>query len=360
MSLLRKLLLALLTLAGAGLCLGLGASRAQAQEPTTLRLLTRPLFVPDEVAEAFTRETGIRLQITAVEDEALLPHLRANPAAFDLVQPSQDRIAPAQLAHNLFKPLDLSRIRSGRFVPAMLTALRLNTAVGNEVYGVPHLWGTDGLAVDTRFGRAADLNTLCASTAGKTGVRATRSTLLAFALAAGQDPFAAYRDPKAYSALMDRVAQRVRDCSAQLQWVDDTDQLLGGLRRRELVAAVLADGPTWRLARWLPELQYPVPATGVAGWIVAWALPAQGRQDEAAYAWINHNLRPDVAARVASSAGQFSAVRGAEQAMDPALRRQFAQSFTEAALRRIHWYPPLPPEIEAIEQRVLLRLRASR
>ena len=347
---LRKACLALLVL---------GAGSVPAQD-RTLRLLTRPLYVPDDVAETFTRETGIRLLVTEVEDDALLPRLLANPAAFDLAQPSQDRIALAQTAHGLFKPLDLSRLRSGRYLPAMLSAVRLNTAVGGEVYGVPHLWGTDGLAVDTRLGRTVDLKTLCASTTSKIGARATRSTLVTVALAGGLDPFAAYADPVTYGALMDRVALQLRACSPQLQWVDDTDQLLAGLRRRELVAAAMSDGPTWRLARWLPELRYPVPPTGVAGWIASFALPAQGRQDEAAYAWINFNLRPDIAARVATSAGQFSAVRGAEQAMDPALRRQFAQSFDEAALRRIRWYPPLPPEIEAIDLRVLQRLRTAR
>ena len=42
---------------------------------------------------------------------------------------------------------------------------------------------------------------------GKTSVRLKRPTLLAFAFAAGKDPFALYGDPKAYSALMDNVGK---------------------------------------------------------------------------------------------------------------------------------------------------------
>ena len=53
-------------------------------------------------------------------------------------------------------------------------------------------------------------------------------------------------------------------------------------------------------------------------------------------------------------------MRGAEQAVEPALRRQFAQSFSEEALRRIRWYPPLTADIEAIDTRLLTRLRAAR
>lgn len=339
------------------LLLVLTASTAPAQE-RTLRLLTRPLFVPAEVAEAFTRETGIRVQITEVEEDELIDRLRSTPDAYDLAQPAQDRIATAQTAHALFKPLDMARIDSARYLPAMLAATRLNTSVGSQVYAVPHLWGTDGVAVDTRFGHQADLTQLCASPTARIGALPTRRTLIAFALAGGQDPFASYHDPKAYAALMEQALRRIEACAPQLQWRRDIDQLLGGLRRRELVAALLPDGPTWRLARWLPELQYTVPAGGVSGWIAGYALPARGRADDAAYAWINHNLQPQLAAFVASQAGQFSAVRGAERGVDAALRRQFAQSFPEAALRRIHWSVPVPAEIDAIDARLLARLRA--
>jgi spermidine/putrescine transport system substrate-binding protein len=43
------------------------------------------------------------------------------------------------------------------------------------------------------------------------------------------------------------------------------------------------------------------------GWIDTFAIPAKGRADDATYRWINFNMRPDIAARVAASAGNFSA-----------------------------------------------------
>lgn len=332
---------------------------AGAQE-RTLRLLTLPLFAPVDVVEAFTRETGIRVDVTEVEGDQLIERLRDQPAAFDLVQPAQDRVAAAQAAHNLFRPLDFSRVDVARLQPAMLEATRLNTRVNGLVYALPHLWGTDGLVLGEGLGPAARLETLCADPAARIGVPHSRRTLIAFAFDAAQDPFAAYQDPKAYATLMAQVSQRVQACSAQLRWQPDTAQLAAGLTRRELVAGLMSDGAGWRLARTQPTLQFTVPAGGAAGWIVGYALPAKGRSDGAAYAWINHNLRPEVAGRVASSAGHFSAVRGAELSMEPALRRQFAQSYPEDALGRIRWYPPLPAEIEAIDARQLARLRGAR
>ena len=45
-------------------------------------------------------------------------------------------------------------------------------------------------------------------------------------------------------------------------------------------------------------------------WIDTFALPAKGRNDAAAYAWINFNMRPEIAAKVASAGNFTAAERG--------------------------------------------------
>ena len=65
---------------------------------------------------------------------------------------------------------------------------------------------------------------------GKTSLRLKRPTLLAFAFAAGKDPFALYGDPKAYSALMDNVGKTLAACKGNLKFFwDNKDQLLNGM-----------------------------------------------------------------------------------------------------------------------------------
>ena len=71
-------------------------------------------------------------------------------------------------------------------------------------------------------------------------------------------------------------------------------------------------------------------------------------------------MRPEVAAKVASAAGNFTASKGADQMMDPVLKKQFADSFPEAALNNIKWYPAVPAGIEDIEGRVLDRVKAAK
>jgi spermidine/putrescine transport system substrate-binding protein len=338
------------------------AAGAQAQDKT-LRLLTWGGYAPKDVVEQFTKETGIKVEITLSNNEEMISKLRATAGAgFDLVQPSQDRIAGPQTEFKIYKPMDMSKLKSELFIPSMLDATKKNTTVAGAVYGVPHIWGTDGLVVNTKTSKATDYPDLCApENAGKVSMRLKRPTLIAMAFASGKDPFALYNDPKAYTALMDDMGKKLTDCKKNVKFYwDGKDQLLAGLRSGELTTAMMWDTGGWELNKANPDIKFIAPKSGALGWVDTFALPAKGRNDEAAYAWINFNMRPEVAAKVASAAGNFTASKGADQLADATLKKQFADSFPDAALKNIKWYPPVPAGIEDIEGRVLDRVKAAK
>jgi len=327
-----------------------------------LRLLTWADYVPADVVADFRKETGIDVEVTLSNNEEMISKLRATGGAgFDLAQPSQDRIAGPQQEFGVYKPMDLSKIKADLFIPSMLDATKKNTSVDGKVYGLPHIWGTDGLVVNTRLARLTDYPDLCkAEFKGKTSMRLKRPTLLAFAFAGGKDPFALYADAKAYAALMDDIGKQLIACKVNVRFYwDNKDQLLNAMRNKEVVAAMMWDTGGWKMNDENPDIRYLAPHSGALGWVDTFALPAKGRNDAAAYAWINFNMRPEIAARVARSAGNFTASRGADQLMDAKLKAQFAQSFPEAAMKNIKWYPAVPPGIEDIEGKVLDRVKAA-
>jgi spermidine/putrescine transport system substrate-binding protein len=257
--------------------------------------------------------------------------------------------------------MDLSKLKANLFIPSMLEATKKNTTLGGKVYGLPHIWGTDGLVVNTKLAKIGDYPDLCkADFKGKTAVRLKRPTLLAFAFASGKDPFALYNDAKAYGALMDEVGKTVIACKGNLKFFwDNKDQLLNGMRAGEIVGAMMWDTGGWKLNNEKAEIQFIAPKSGALGWIDTFAIPAKGKNDAAAYAWINFNMRPEIAAKVGASAGNFTASKGADQLADAKLKAQFAGSFPEAALKNVKWYPAVPAGIEDIEGRVLDRIKAA-
>jgi spermidine/putrescine transport system substrate-binding protein len=347
-------------IAAAVFTLGVAGS-AFAQEKT-LRLLTWADYAPAAVVAQFEKETGYKVELTLSNNEEMISKLRATGGAgFDLAQPSQDRITGPQQEFGIYKPMDLSKLKTGLFIPSMLDATKKNTTLAGKVYGLPHIWGTDGLVVNTQLAKMSDYPDLCkAEFKGKTAVRLKRPTLLAFAFASGKDPFALYKDAKAYSTLMDEVGKTMMACKSNIKFYwDNKDQLLDGMRTGEVVGAMMWDTGGWKLNSEKPEIQFIAPKSGALGWIDTFAIPAKGRNDAAAYAWINFNMRPEIAAKVAGSAGNFTASKGADQLMDAKLKAQFAASFPEAALKNVKWYPAVPAGIEDIEGRVLDRIKAA-
>jgi len=352
----RRLLLSCMALAL--VCIG-GLARADGQK---LRIITWADYVPADLIAAFTKETGIEVEVTLSNNEEMISKLRATGGAgYDLAQPSQDRISSVERDFGIYKPIDLSKVKIEEFQPALLDIVKRNATIDGKLYALPYLWGTDGLVVNTKKTTMADFPDLCRpDLKGKTSIRLRRPILMAFAFAEGKDPFALYADPKAYGELMNHVGDLLIACKGNFKFFfDNKDQLLNAMRTGEVVAAMMWDTGGWTLNRDNPDIQFIVPRSGALGWLDTFALPARGRNDAAAYAWINFTMRPEMAAKITKSVGNFSAAVNTEPFIDARLKAQFAAAFPDSVFKAIHWYPAIPSGIEEMEGRVLDRIKAA-
>ncbi len=346
-------------LAIAVLAAGMGAARAE-----TLRLLTWGGYAPEKVIEMFKAETGIDVEVTKSNNEDMISKLRATGGSgFDLAQPSQDRVVGAQADHDIYKPMDLSKIDAAQIVPSMLEAAKANTTLDGKVYSVPHVWGTSGLIVNNKLASGIkDYIDLCGpGLEDKVSYRLKRPTLIGFAFSMGMDPFAAYSDPEAYQAILDKVEAELIACKKNVKayWTGG-DALIALLRSGEAVAAMAWDAGGWKLNSENPDIVFIAPTSGALGWIDTFTLPRKTENEEAAYKWINFVMRPEVAAMITAEAGNFTASKGSEQFVDETLRKQFAASFDMSSLENIKWYPAVPAGLEAMEGKTLDRIQAAK
>lgn len=342
------------------LVVALAASSASAE---TLRLLTWGGYAPEDVIEMFEAETGHTVEVTTSNNEEMIAKLRAtNGSGFDLAQPSQDRIASAQEEFGIYKPIDMSRVDAAQFIPSMLEATAANTTFDGAVYGLPHVWGTSGLIVNTaEAGQVTDYLDLCdASVAGNVSYRLKRPTLIGFAYSMGLDPFAAYGDPVAYQAILDQVETTLTECKPNVKtYWDGGDEIQNLLRSGEVVAAMAWDTGGWQLNADNADITFVAPEAGALGWIDTFVLPSRGRADDAAYDWINFVMRPDVAAMITNSAGNFTAAVDGSEGVSADLKNRYQASFDQAAIDNIKWYPPVPAGLEAMEGTTLDRINAA-
>ena len=339
----------------------LGGGAARADDAKRLRIITWSDYVPAEVIADFKKETGIQVEVTLSNNEEIISKLRATGGAgFDLAQPSQDRIVGAQQEFRIYKPFDLGQVRLDEFMPDLLATVRKNATLDGKLYGLPYVWGAEGLVVNSKRAKLADYGDLCRPEyKGKTSIRLRRPVLMAFAFASGKDPFALYGDIKAYSALMESVGRTLIACKPNFRFFfDNKDQALNGIRSGELVAAMMWDSGGWALNRENPDIHFINPKSGAIAWLDTFALPARGKNDAGAYAWINFTMRPAIAAKIAKSIGNFTAAKGADELADPRLKAQFKESFPDG-FRNVRWYPAIPAGLEEIEGKILDRIKAA-
>src|ERR1700734_3741581 len=135
---------------------------AAADDAKKLRLITWADYAPADVIAQFKQETGIQVEVTLSNNEEIISKLRATGGAgFDLAQPSQDRITGVQREFGIYKPIDLSQVKLEQFTPEILEVTRKNTTLDGKLYGLPYLWGADGLVVKTKYAKVADYPDLC-------------------------------------------------------------------------------------------------------------------------------------------------------------------------------------------------------
>ncbi len=337
------------------------AASADASAARRLRILTWQDYVPPDVAADFEKETGIHIEVTLANNEEIIARLRASGGSgFDLVQPTHDRVAGAEETYHIYRPLDESRLPLQRYIPQLLESVRKNTTLHGRLYGTPYLYGIEGLVADVRRVHITDYPDLCRpDLAGKTAMRIRRNTLIAFSFAAGKDPFALYSDPKGYAQLVDEVAERLIQCKRNLGLVfDDQNEIVAAIKSGRIEAAMFWDAPVWDLNRQVPSIRYIEPKSGSLGWIMTFALPVHGENEDAAYEWINYTSRPEIAARITKAVGNFTAYSGTLRYVNARLKNQLFLSLPNG-FGSVHWYPNVPAGFEEMEAKALARIRAA-
>lgn len=337
-----------------------GSSLAMAD---TLQLLTWKGYAPKELVDKFQSETGIKVEVTYSNNEEMIAKLRATRGAgFDLAQPSQDRISSVQEEFGIYQPIDYSKIQAELFIPSMLEAVKKNTLVGGKSYAVPFCWGTSGLVVNAAQAKGATSwkALIDPQYKGRISYRLKRPVLIGLGFAMGYDPFALYGDEKAYGEMLSKIeAELIKAKPLVKNYWANGDQLLESVRSGEVTVAEAWDNGGWKLHDENKDLDFIAPSEGALGWIDTFTIPAKAKNVEAAYKWINFMLKPENSGYFTTAEKTPTASKGAAPFVDKAFQANFDRSFPQAVIDNIKWYPPVPAKLEAMEGKVLDKVKAA-
>ena len=361
----RTALKRLAALAAGPLILG---PRARAAASKRLNVLMWSDYLPAAMLAAFEAETGIAVHHAGVgSNEEMIAKMRATRGrGIDLVSPTNMR-SPQWAPLGLLQPLDFTRLGNvGLLNSAMRRVGEAEWNFGGEgPHWLPLVWGTEGIAWRTDRWRPARPDGLPSygelwqdALRGKTMMR-PHSGMLGAGLhleAVGALPAGAMRAAYEDEAAMRRTWQTVADfCIAnkrqiKLFW-NDADTQKNGLLNEGVVAGQTWDGPPIKLMETGEPVQYRAPVEGALAWVDGLALSRAAANVDAAYAFIDYCLRPEVAGRSIDGGedagwggghGYNSAVRGAGRHASARYAPVFASVYPGSALANLWPWPREP------------------
>ncbi|MCB2125567.1 MAG: extracellular solute-binding protein [Rhodobacteraceae bacterium] len=287
-------------------------------------------FGPETIAR-YEAETGTTVTLGYFDsNEMLETKLLTGGSGYDVVFPATSN-AERELQVGALLPIEPDRLANYRNLdPSVLAAL--DTVPGGRQLGVPYTWGTVGIAynpalVAERLGEQpmdrldAIFKPENAAKLADCGIAMLDSPVEVLSIALnylGAEPYS--DDPaelERAGALLSAIAPSVRYFNNQ--------KATGDLAAGNICVALVYSGDAGiAQARAAEagngvEVAYAIPREGTLMWIDLMAIPADSARVDAAYAFIDYMLRPEVIADVTNTVFFANANAAASALVDPAI-----------------------------------------
>lgn len=254
---------------------------------TELNLFVWTEYIPQDIIDCFELVYGVKVNRDEYSsNEEMYAKLSAGGANYDLVIPT-DYIVSLMGRQGLLQKLDKSKLPMANFDPNYL-GLPFDP---NNDYTIPYQAGTDAIMVNTD--KVTSLPTSFADLwspdyAGRmVFLDDSRAVIGLTLLTLGYDP--STKDPAQLDEARAKLAELVPNVK-----VFDSDSPKTALIGGDVDLGFIWTGEAVLAQRENPALQYIYPSEGPMVWQDNWAIPASAPHPDAAYAWLNYNLQPEL------------------------------------------------------------------
>ncbi|MBX7237036.1 MAG: spermidine/putrescine ABC transporter substrate-binding protein [Caldilineales bacterium] len=252
-----------------------------------LNLFVWTEYIPQDIIDCFELVYGLKVNHDEYSaNEEMYAKLSAGGANYDLVIPT-DYIVPLMGRQGLLQKLDKSKLPMANFDP---NYLNLPFDPNND-YTIPYQAGTDAIMVNTEA--VSEPPTSFADLwkpeyAGRiVSIDDSRAVIAFTLLTLGYDPNT--HDP----AQLDEAKAKLAELVPNIKLFDSDSPktaLIGG----DVDLGFIWTGEAVLAQKENPALQYIYPSEGPIVWQDNWAIPVSVPHLDAAYAWLNYSLQPDL------------------------------------------------------------------
>jgi spermidine/putrescine transport system substrate-binding protein len=366
----------LLKAAGAGSIAALGPwfVRDAFSQSGQLNWFTWEDYAPKPLVEKFTKETGIKLNVTLFSsNEEQLNKLRAaRGEGFDLATPSVPWVGAHVDAGN-FQPFDEKKlVNMGNMIKTFQAKIgELGGRPGGKLYCVPTDWGSEAMSFNTKtvnleYGKASFGDLWDSRWAGKMLCR-PRSIMLGVGMwweGKGEIPAGTmaktYSDQptmeKYYGQALDFCIKNKKQIG---KWWTSTAETQAGFLQEGCVIGMTWDGPINTMRNEGHPVKYLAPKEGALTWVDSVSLCRGAKNLEQAYAFIAWMQKAENGGLFAVNTGYNSVVTGAEKFTNTNYQRNFEEAYPGNALERLWFQLEERPWFIAKRQEFATKLQAA-
>ena len=329
-------------------------------------------YITEEALKGFTAKTGIEVVYDVFDsNEVLEGKLLAGRSGYDVVVPS-DHFMARQIQAGAFSKLDKSQLPNFEFLETDLLEQIASNDPGNQ-YGVPYLWGTNGigynvdkvkevLGIDTIDSWAVLFepeNMKKLSSCGVSFLDSSDEMIPSVLNYLGLDPNS--HDAADYKKAEEKLLA-VRPYVTYFH----SSKYVADLANGNICVAAGFSGDVLQAADRAEEagrdinIAYSIPKEGGNLWFDMLAIPQDSNNKAAAHAFINYLLEPAVIAEISNYVGYANPNNQADALMDEEVRNDPAVYPAQEVLDNLFISKPLPANVQRTATRTWARIKSGR
>ena len=342
------------------------------QEEAVLNIDNWHEYMPQEVLEAFTKETGIKINYDIYEsNEILETKLLSGSSGYDLVCPSAWPFVARQIPAGTYQKLQKEKIKNLNGLHPEIMA-QLQAFDPQNDYAIPYMWGVTGFAyqkdlISKRLSKAPtdswamffDPDVIQHfSECGVTLLEEPAEVIIPAYLYLGLDPKKEnVEDLKKVEELIAKIRPYIRRFDAARSHDD------------------IATGETCLAQHWLssiaksqhhlgpnkgPQLTYSIPKEGALIWIDCFVIPVDAPHPDNAHKFLEFILQPHIMAQISNFTRSANAVPASYPLLDKELTKNTSIFLKENDFKRLFKMASFSPKFMKLLTRTMTRIRTGR
>lgn len=346
------------------------SSVSQAAE--TVRIYNWTDYIAPDTLKQFEQSSGISSHYDVYDsNETLDAKLMAGRSGYDVVFPSNHYMA-RQIQGGALKKLDKSRLPGwNNLNPILMKALEANDP-GNQ-YGFPYLWGSTGIGYNVAkvrevLGEDVPLDSwdlifkpeyLAKLSQCGVAILDNGPELLPIALHYLGLPHHSQNleDYQKAEALLLEMRKNVR--------YFHSSKYVGDLANGDICMAVGFSGDIMQAGNRAAEanngisINYVIPKEGTPIWFDMVTMPADSNNEQAAYAFMNYLLQPEVIAQITNHVQYANGNSAADSLVDPKLKADATVYPPQGAMANLYALEAMPLKIDRVRTRIWSKVKSG-